>query len=274
MPDLELQVTIDPKLPRELADPVVAFGEFTVTHPEAVAYKPGAEGSQLSRLYVDLLCGRPLPLHLVARHLSGPSFVIATALFLDRQLALSPKFHALVSAVELSALGTSGLAHIDRDLARFLIFVERILRLTRGSGQVEMSKILESCVIWVRDYLESGTLPAMPPPAEPPKVLQTGSQGFVVAHLASEKALQEGLLELYRDGFLRGLVFSGAYVWAFRKSSHLQMDFVTAVAKLNEMEEVAGGAPEWAQYSKLLIECPPKGTKIPVKLVQEVIIRA
>lgn len=261
---MDLRVTVDPDLPTELDEPAVAFGPFQGSHAGLVIYAPSPGASSLSRLYVDLICGRPLPLTFLTRSAQNIETVVAVSLFLDRELCLHPKAASLVSAVELaSQLQEGGLAHVDRDLARLFVFIDGYLC---GShvDKVEQGRRLQQAVCWLRDYVLSGGLPSLPRAGEPPTVLDRGTNGFVVA--TAGPRLVDAVIDLYREGHLRGVVFSSTEtgrerVLAFKKSSYVRFDLQAAEAHLNSVEGTLGQPARW-KANRFLLSSPPKGTSI------------
>lgn len=277
MSKLDLYVAIDPELPSELTTPAVAFGEFTSNHPGVVIYNSGGEALQLAAFYVDLICGRPLPLQFVTRELKGIASLVAIALFMDRALALNPKVPALISAVELvSALQEGGLAHIDRDLARLLLFLDHYFFRTPLTKK-DMEHKLAQVVDWIRVWVLEGKIPSMGKEPPPPKVLDRGTNGFVVAETAATSQMVEGVVELYRMGFLRGVLYAvGAdertYVLAFRKSKYLQFDLQEAAGRLNGLE-AARGNPEGWKVQRHFLTSPEWGTMTPRDTLTGVFLR-
>ena len=231
-----------------------------------VVYAPGAGPSQLSRLYVDLICGRPMPLTFVTRDVRTVETVVAAALFLDRELCLHPGAAGLVTAVELaSQLQEGGLAHLDRDLARLFVLIDGYLCSGPALGQAEQGRRLHQAVTWLRGYVLNRALPSLPRPGEPPIVLDRGTNGFVLASTTCAH-LVDAVIELYREGHLRGVVFSstdsGDRVVAFRKSAFVRFDLQTAEAHLNAAEARVGHGGRWRLH-RFLLASPPDGTRIP-----------
>ena len=260
---MDLRVTIDPELPPVLTEPVVGFGGFEGSRAGLVIYAPRPGASALSRLYVDLICGRPLPLTFVARSAESLETVVAVALFLDRELCLHPRAAALVCAVELATgLREAGLAHVERDLARLFLLIEAYLP-GRGVHKEEQGRRLEQAVTWLRGYVLEGVLPSLPRPQEPPRVVDRGTNGFVLATATGR--LVDAVVELYRGGHLRGVVFSSGghrdRVLAFRKSVHVRFDLPAAEAHLNSAEASVGRLGRW-RLEGLLLASPPEGTGI------------
>jgi hypothetical protein len=271
---VELYVAIDPQLPRELKEPVVAWGDFVSSHPGVVIYE--AEGvSQLSRLYVDLICGRPMPVQFVTRSLDDIAVVVAIALFMDRHLVLNPKVGGLVSAVEMvGALGAAGLAHVDRDLGRLFTFIEVYLFSEDKPAKKVMEQKLSSALQWVREYVLEDKLPSMPFEHSDPKVLDIGTNGFVLAEVEGTASMILGVVELFRQGHLRGVLFRGSSVLGFRKSLHLKIDFEEALGRLNKAEAVLGQTGEWRIIpGGLYLESPPGGTAIPREVLISALLR-
>jgi hypothetical protein len=262
---VDLRVTVDPDLPELLNEPVVAFGRFRGFHAGLTIYGPDGIGSALSRLYIDLICGRPLPLTLFTRSVQSLEAVVAASLFLDRELLLHPKAAELVTAVELvTQLREGGLAHVDRDLARLLLLVDGYL--APPSTKAEQGRRLGQVVEWLRGYALDGGLPALSREPEPPTILDRGTNGFVLATSAGH--LAEAVVELYRQGHLRGVVFhpledGRERVLAFRKSPHVRFDLKAAAAHLNAVETaLQRQSGRWAD-ERFLLTGPREGTTIP-----------
>jgi hypothetical protein len=110
--ELQFQVVINPALDKKVSG-AVAFGDFEVE--EGAGYP--VDG--LPAFFDDLARGRPMPTVFVTRGLT-PSLLVAVTLFLHRELTLRPEMLTLVASCGIvDRLGLAGLAHIDRDLARF-----------------------------------------------------------------------------------------------------------------------------------------------------------
>jgi hypothetical protein len=270
---LSFYVAIDPTLPKQLVEPVVAWGDFESEHP-GVAIYDGDEATRISSFYVDLLTGRPLSLQFVTRRLDSLACLLAVTLFLDRSLALSPKIGGFLSAVNLvSTLGASGMAHVERDLARLLVFLDSYL-LSQALSKKEMEQKLSSAIQWVREYILEERLPSLPPEQEPPTVLDSGTNGFVLAQ-GPEKSpsLILGVVELYRQGYLRGVLFCGKHALAFRKSRYLRFEFDSAANQLNQAEEASGGSGRWTVQGGLFLSSPPQGTNLSREALTSIFLR-
>jgi hypothetical protein len=192
---------------------------------------------------------------------------------MDREFALNPKVPTLISAVELvTALSYVGLAHIDPDLARFLLFLDAHV-FGGSSNRKDFAKRLQQALTWIREYTLEGTLPSLPRRAEPPRVLDHGTNGFVLAEVQQGKIL-EGLVDIYRLGFLRGVLFSpakeGLDVLAFKKSDYLQFDLETACTRLNQAEQGVGRPPAWALTG---LHLRNRSTLMPKDLITQVFLR-
>ena len=240
MEELRFEVVIDPKLGFGVRD-AVAFGEFGLTEDNEIGVVYPENG--VAFFFTDLIQGRPLPLTLVTRGVHSVGQLVAVALFLHRDLAIHPRMPAMVTAAALvEQLGHGGLAHIDRDLARFFQFLREYLppKLTREEQQQK----LQTAVVWIRQYVLEETLPGLGPEAAPPRVIDWGTDGFVVAEMP-DRRLEEGWIELYRQGYLRGVLFGperhqGRLVLAARKSTYVSFDLVRAATILNEAEQAMG----------------------------------
>lgn len=262
---MELRVTVDPDLPTHLNEAVVAFGPFEGAHAGLTIYGNGEHGSSaVSRLYIDLICGRPLPLTFYTRSAQSLETVVAVSLFMDRELCLHPGAASLVSAVELATqLQEGGLAHVSRDLARLLLFID-VYFCAPLMDRAEQGRRMAQVVRWLRGYVLDAALPSLPPEPEPPTVVDRGSNGFVLATATGR--LVDAVVELYRQGHLRGVVFQGLEnrrerVLAFRKSPYVRFDLGVAEAHLNAVERQRGEPAEW-RLERLLLAGPSKGTTI------------
>jgi hypothetical protein len=112
----------------------------------------------------------------------------------------------------------------------------------------------------------NGRLPHLGKPWPDVSVVDRGTNGFVLAETPG--ALVEGWVELYRQGFLRGVLVgprdeeSRRKVLISRKSAFLSFDFTKASAILNEMERAMGELPGWRTEGQLWLWGPEDGTLI------------
>lgn len=263
MQELQFQIVVDPEVDRHV-EGVIAFGDF---EGDAAIYP------EIGGFYGDLIQGRPLPMVMVVRQLT-PSLVVAATLFLHRELVLEPATGGLVGAMAIAdRLGLAGMAHIDRDLARFVKMLGR--QFPRGLGREEQRKRVEQAVEWVRQYILAGELPALPPEPKPPRVLDTGTGAFVVAEAPGP--LEDGWVELYRQGFIRGVLFSPAVegrrkALAARKSVYVALDTRRGAETFNEAERAMGELPGW-RSEELWLWGPDEGTLLLPTHIVEVVIR-
>lgn len=260
---LSFYVTIDPNLPREINTPVVAWGDFVSEQPAAAIYEPA--NMPLSRFYVDLVMGRPFPLQFVTHAVADIECLVAIALFLDRTLALHPKTSNFVASLNLvGTLGAAGMAHIDRDMARFILFLEQYT-VQKKVSQKEMEQKLSSAIQLIREYILEDRLPSLPPEQPLPKVLDTGTNGFVLAETTRPTSLILSVVELYRSGYLRGVIFCDQHVLAFKKGKFLQFDLVQAAETLTQAEPGTEGKDAfWYLHpGNVLLSSPSSGTSIP-----------
>lgn len=272
MEEVRFRVEIDDSLPATFDEPVIAIGDGWVGSPNLLVYRsdPTEPGSSaLQRFWRDLILGRPLPTRIVARRIQDIDEALILALFLDRRLAVLPATPGLVMACDLGRLGPAGLAHVDRDVVRFIGLARRYLEAQPG----EIKQVVE----WLRDHLLEGVWPALPPEPLPPRVLDVGTGGFVVAE-ASEGCLVDGWTELYRAGYLRGCLFRSRpdgrqLVLAARKGPDVSLDLDQAARRLNEGEVVAGGSPLWIGES-LWLWGPEEGTQLPASHILAILTRA
>lgn len=257
----QFQIVIDPTLDRRV-EGAVAFGDF-----EGDAVYDG-----LPAFFEDLIRGRPFPTNLVARELT-PSIMVAVTVFLHRNLALHPGMLPLVASCGLvDRFGMAGMAHIDRDLAKF--FKLLVAYMPAEMGRTERQTKLETVVGWVQEYVERGRFPALPPEPKLPRILDTGTGGFV---LAEGLHLEDGWLELFRQGFIWGVMLTPAQddrrrVLAARKSAFAPMDTRKGAAAFNDAERAMGEHPGW-QADELWLWGPPKGTLLLPTHIVDVLIR-
>jgi hypothetical protein len=271
MDELRFEVIIDPSLEPEV-EGVVAFGQFVAKGELSAVYADSR--TALTEFYVDLLQGRPLPLRLVTRGIQNIGQLVAVAIFLRRELAIHPALPGLIAAANLvDLLGLVGQAHIDRDLGRFFKLLTAYL--PPNLGRKEQQIRLATAVGWIYQYVFEGQFPALPVEPEPPRVFDTGSNGFVLA--TAEGPLDYGWVELYREGYLRGALFGPPKedrrrVLVARKSPFLAFDLRKAAEVLNEAEEALGELPGWLA-DELWLRGPEGGTLLPITAVIQVLVR-
>ncbi len=250
-------------------DPEVPFPE------DAVCFGKGASFG-LRGFYEDLIMGRPFPLVFATRGIRDIQTVVAISLFLHRELAINPATPNLVVAAELvDKYENAGLAHIDYDLGRFFRFVKRFL--PPGLSKKELESRLVSAVAWMREYVLEGRLPAMPGEPPSPRIIDRGTNGFVVAEAPAKSRLDEVWVELFRQGFLRGVVFGATsgdrrQVLIARKSGFLTFDLARAAEIFNEAERAMGELPGW-EATELWLVGPEDGTLLLPSMLLDVLVR-
>lgn len=268
--ELRLQVVLDKEL-ESLIEGVVAFGDFKPKGDNPFTAIYSVDGAH--SFYSDLILGRPLPLVLVIRNVETMGVLLSVALFLHRELALNPAIPGMLAAVNLmDTHGVRGLAHVDRDLAKFLKFVRAYL--VNYTGKVQ--EALGTAVGFLRSYLLEGRIPALPPEPEPPRPVHLGTDGFVFA-TGTHPDLFTGWEELYREGFLRGVLMHQKgedrwHVLAARKSPYLSFDLQKAASLLNEAE-AAMGEPQGWQTDEYWLQGPEDGTLILPSVLLQVFLR-
>ncbi len=272
MEELRLQVVLDKNIESEV-EGVVAFGDFQPKVESENLLTALYRDHQVHLFYRDLILGRPLPLVLVARNLENMGVLLAITLFLHRDLAINPAVPGLLSAVNLmDAHGVAGLAHVDRDLAKFLKFVRAYLTQTHDKVQ----DALGTAVGFLHAYVTDGRLPSLPPEPEPPRIVDRGTDGFVFA-TSQHSELLLGWEELYRQGFLRGVLMhqEGGDRWhvlAARKSFYLSFDLQKGANLLNEVEAALGEPQDWVTDGYWL-RGPEEGTMILPSALLQVFLR-
>lgn len=271
MTELQYKVVLDSDSSDRLSESV-GFGSFIPADDLSVVY--GEE--EVLRFYNDLILGRPLPLTFVARGLNNLGTFLAISLFLQRDLVLHPQISSIVSAVTLfDTYGVAGAAHIDRDLSRVLKGLKRVLA-SPPNGSEDQNQILGFALNLLRDYVEKGKLPPLPPEKDPPVILDRGTNGFVVANQEGLN-LSDGWEELYRLGYLRGVLtcpLHGTERWGVlgaRKSTFVDLDLVKAASALNDAETAAEGTPEWVSDGLWLVG-PTQGTVLLPSMVLRILL--
>ena len=248
MAELQLHVTLDAKVENG---------------PDVFVYE-----NDLAQFYDDLISGRPYPLTLGVRDVKGPETLLAITLFLHRDLALASCVPGLVASLTLvSRHPIWGLSHVDREMARFLVLLQ--------AYSCMMPNHVASAIGVLRQYILEGTYPQLPPAPLPPRVIDVGTTGFVLAK--TEGDLVQGWVELYRQGHLRGLLVgheddSYRQVLISRKSAHVPLNLELAAEAFNDMERALGEKPDW-QVEGDFLGRPGEGTGILVQHLMEVLTR-
>lgn len=263
--EIKLSVRIDPNVSGHTTDMVLFDTED--------AYGPFAYGT-LPQFYESLVAGEALPAQLVTCRVRDVDTLLVVALFLKRDLAIHPRTTSLVYEVDFACrFGVAGLAHVDRDLARFLEFLRNRLRVV--DGEVQLGQLVQRAVEWIHTYVHTGALPALPPEPPPPHVLDVGTGGFVVARSETGLLLVDWV-ELFRLGHLKGLVVhpvgDHSKVLAARKSAAVAFDLRAAADVLNKMESAMGWSPTWEAESTWLTG-PRQGTCVELAHLVDVFVR-
>lgn len=274
MEERELSVIVNPDLDR-VVDGVVAFGDFELREGNIGGVVYPDERVALASFYSDLLLGRPMPLTLATRGIHTIGMLVVVALFLRRELVLHPRAATLVWSAEMvDQLKLAGLAHVDRDLARFFKLLSGYMptSLKRAVQQERLTTTVE----WLCEYIEDERYPALPKEPAPPQVLHTGTAGFVAAEAAKGASLDDLWVVLFRQGFLWGALFAQARndrrgVLAGRKSAYQPLNPSESAKRLNEAESAMGEPPGW-EASELWLKSPDKGTLLPIDAVVKVLI--
>ena len=103
-------------------------------------------------------------------------------------------------------------------------------------------------VQWTREYLTEGKYPNLGGVAPEVRVLDVGTNGFVLAEALDVSI--DAWEVLYREGHLRGVILGPEIegrrkVLASRKNERAWGGLPRAVPYLNELEALSNGSPEW-----------------------------
>ena len=283
---MNLNVRIDRNLPPVVPD-AIAFetgcSRAQTEDPSIVAYNHHGpefltfDRGALPSFYEDLLLGRAMPPVFATTQVHDIDTLLAIALFLHRDLATHPLTAGFVYTVDfVHRLGLPALAHIEEDLARFFSALRAYFP-ESGLSQRELGQRITTAVGWIREYIHEGKLPTLGKTIRTEvRIIDHGTSGFVVAE--TKGSLWDGWVELYRTGFLRGVLLDSSHermhVLIARKSLYLAFDLAVAARVLNQMETALGELPEWAVTNDgLWLKSPADGTTILVSDLLKILTR-
>jgi hypothetical protein len=232
-------------------------------------FTPGA----LTRLFEDLVIGTKLPMSLSTPKLRAPDTLLAIALFLDRSLLLLPATPGLVYGVDLAhRLGPQLLSHLDPMVSGFFKAFSRVLIPNLSSR--EAGDHVKVMVQWIREYLTEGKVPNLWGEIPEVRVLDIGTNGFVLAEALS--ITFDAWEVLYREGHLRGVLLGPEVegrrrVLASRKNERSWEGLSKAVPFLNELEVLSEGVPEWICEGDFVFS-PSVGTNVLVSHLLKVFL--
>jgi hypothetical protein len=281
---IEFKVIIEPSLPALVPEAISFETGATpqeVADPSMFAYEHHASGfssqaGALVHFFEDLIKGRQFPLTFATHAIRDVDTLFAIALFLHRDLAIHPSTPGVVTSVDMvHRLGDPFLGHLEPGLERLL----RRMRVyfPKGLSRGEAADRLSTALGWIHGYITEGTFPHPGVEPPPPRVLDIGTNGFVLAQQDEPRHLYDAWIALYRKGFLRGVVVSGdrksrRNVLASRKSLLVNFDLQRAASLLNEMEVSIGEPPGWESEGQWLTG-PEAGTLILTSHMMEVFLR-
>lgn len=286
---MELNVRIEKGLSQIVPDAIsyeTGLSKSQLEDPSILAYEhhgpefSASDKGALPSFYEDLILGRPMPTTLATPKIQDIDTILTIALFLHRDLATHPDTASLVYIVDfVHRLGLPALAHLNDKLARFFSSLRTYFP-EKGLSQRETSERVQNAVTWIREYVYNGTLSILAPvPPTGVRILDQGTTGFVVAADEGSGSLYDGWVELYRLGFLRGILMKKAteprnHVLIARKSLFLPFDLEKAAHILNQMERAMGELPDWkVSGDKLWLWGPEDGTLILLQHINEVLVR-
>jgi hypothetical protein len=217
-----------------------------------------------------------MPATFATRGVQDIDTLMAIALFLHRDLAIDASTPGFVYQIDfVHRRGLPALAHLDEPLARFLSAVRSHFP-DKGLSQRELGERVPAAVDWIREYVHQGIIPVLGrAPNAAIRILDQGTRGFAVAETSG--SLWDGWVELYRLGFLRGVLVAAEgerkRVLVARKSHHVQFNLETAARLLNQMELAMGELAEWRVSPDRLWLESPAGTLILLKDILAVLTR-
>jgi hypothetical protein len=248
--DLKFNVVIGSEIPEES----VLFERGTtpdklgpgVYDHHGEGYDPFTPGA-LTRLFEDLVIGTKLPLSFSTPTLNAPDTILAIALFMGRDLLLLPATPGLVYGVDLAhRFGPQLLAHLDPIVSGFFKSFPRFF--TPNLTNQEIGERVSTMIQWTREYLTEGKYPNLSAAAPDVRVLDVGTNGFVLAEALNVSV--DAWEVLYRDGHLRGVILGPEVegrrrVLASRKNERAWENLPKAIPFLNELESLSNGDPKW-----------------------------
>jgi len=278
--ELQFQVLLDPGLPT-IVEGALCFE--TGASPDQLGpgvYEHHGDGfsvsdpGALTRFYEDLLLGTSLPLVFATRDVRGPDTLLAIALFMHRELPLISATTGFVASVDLyHRWGPPMLAHVEPRLAAFLRSFDKFIH--SGLSKRERGERIAMGAQWIREFLVDGVLPDLGYKLPEVRVLDIGSNSFVLAETESPSV--EAWEVLFRMGHLRGILLGpdnkgNRVVLASRKHERSWPGMRNAIVFLNDLEKLSGGGSEWT-LDENYIRSPLMGTSITPSYLLEVFLR-
>lgn len=250
MEDLKFEVVIGDNPPTEsvLFETGATPGQVGagVYEHHGEGFGPSVPGA-LTKLFEDLVLGTKLPLRLATTRVRAPDTVLAIALFMGRDLLLLPATPGLVYGIDLAhRFGPQLLAHLDPIVSGFFKAFPKFF--TPNLTPREVGDRVSTMVQWTREYLTEGKYPNLGGEAPEVRILDVGSNGFVLAEALNVSI--DAWEVLYREGYLRGVILGPEVegrrrVLASRKNERAWEGMPRAVAFLNELESMSRGDPSW-----------------------------
>lgn len=256
--------------PEEVAD-----GTNVVYEHHGPGFTDTSKGA-LTCFYEDLIFARPLPLRFATRRINDVDTALAVALFLHRSIAIAPNTTSFVASVDLvHRWGLPAFAHVPEEHGRFIRFMRRHLLVDNASTREHGSRLTD-VIGWIRDYLEHDMLPTINEPQTSVRVIDHGTNGFVAA-TADGDDLTEGWVQLFRQGFLRGVLMGPdregrRNVVIARKTDAVELDLDAGAMLFDELEVAHGEIPGWSVRENLLVS-PERGTIITLSEMIEILVR-
>lgn len=261
MDELRIELIIDPGA--EVGTP--GSLSFEMGPSEAPWCYDALEPGALTSLYEDLALGAPLPLRFVTHGIRGPHTIVAMGLFTQRDLLLHPGTSALVYNAELYRRhGVPAGSHMALETYRLLRFLSEYC--PPDSSRSLLAERLPVAFGWLRDTLEERP-PHLGESPPSPIVRNVGTNGFVVAEGVPE---EDVWVELYRNGYLRGVVFGpDQKVLISAKSPRVGWPLERVMQRLNLLEP---NGRNWILRGSF-VQSPAGGTEVSYSTILEALLR-
>ncbi len=273
MGELKFQVVVDKTLP-SVCSQAVSFDTGESKQEVGSGLFAYSGRGAIVAFHEALLLGAPFPFTFHAHALRKVGTLVAVALFIYRDLLLSPGTHALVAGVDFyDRVGETALAHLPEDHGALIRTLAS--QLVNIPSEEEAGNRVSASVAFIREYLLEDTLPHTGSKVLP-TVITVGSNGFVVAETPTKPSMG-AWVELFRQGHLRGVIWGQEqeglrHVLFVSKSTYLTFDLAKGAILFNELEALHGRETGWRAVGLSLLS-PERGTVLTPAILLEVAVR-